>query len=266
MKRGVNVEMYEIKVPISAIRALSNEQRYAYYLLGHMFNELMFLQKLAGFSVSTMTRHSDKRPSRTNPEQAQALFLFRIASAKVWEAVKSIRSDVVRQVLCGDIFPCMIDGESRLKALNVAINSAQWLPAIRNGIGFHYPAFDRWEDFVTPGDDWVDDSVFLSSRSGNVFYDGSDAIVKHWMFRQKSSKMPTDGIAPLIDDMIHLLTETTNFLQEVLGVFLEHLLLEGNGQGKAKKVGKVKAPAYQEVTIPFWIGMPASERDSLDLA
>lgn len=261
-----SVEMYEIKVPLAAIRKLSDEQRYVYYLLGHMFNELMFLQKLAGFSVSTMSRHTDNRPARTNPEQAQALFLFRLTSAKVWEAVGALRKKEMSLVLRNDIFPHMPDGPARMKALNVAISGAEWLPEVRNGIGFHFPTFDRWKDFVTPTDDWLDDSVYMGSRSGNVFYDGSEAIVKHWMFSQKNNMTPADGIAPLVDEMIQFLTETTDFLQDVLGVFLSEFLLEDQGHGKAKKIGQVNAPHYQEVTLPFWVSMPAAERTDLDRA
>lgn len=261
-----SVEMYELKVPVAAIRKLSVEQRYVYYSLGHIFNELMFLQKLVGFAMSTMAKHKDQRPARINPEQAQALFLFRLASAKVWEAVDTIRKREMSIVLRNDIFPHMPDGASRLKALNAIVSGADWLPEVRNGIGFHFPTFHRWKDFVTPTDDWVDDSVYMGSRSGNVFYDGSESVVKNWMFSQKKGMMPKEGVAPLIDEMIELLTATTNLLEDILGTFLTALLLDEKGQGKAKKVGKVQAPQYQAVTLPFWVSMPPSERTKLDRA
>ena len=39
------VEMYTLSVPLDAIKKLSDEQRFAYYLLGHIFNELICLKK-----------------------------------------------------------------------------------------------------------------------------------------------------------------------------------------------------------------------------
>ena len=261
-----SVEMYELKVPLAAIRKLSNEQRYVYYLLGHMFNELMFLQKLAGFAVSTMNKHTDRRPARANPEQAQALFLFRMSSAKVWEAVETIRKKDMSMVLRTDIFPHMPDGQSRLDDLNATVSAAKWLPEIRNGMGFHFPTMERWKDFVTPADDWVDDSVYLGPGSGHTFYDGSDAIVKHWMFSQKKGMVPKEGVVPLINEMIELLTKTTNFLEDVMGAFVAEFLLKGKGQGKAKMVGKIQAPQYHSVTLPFWVSMPPAKRAELDRA
>ena len=36
------IEVHRLKIPIAAVLSLSPKARYAYYLLGHMFNELMF--------------------------------------------------------------------------------------------------------------------------------------------------------------------------------------------------------------------------------
>ncbi len=53
-----SVEMYALGVPLDAIKKLSNEQRFAYYLLGHIFNELMCLQKLVAFALAPVTQPS----------------------------------------------------------------------------------------------------------------------------------------------------------------------------------------------------------------
>ena len=75
-----SVEMYALIVPLDAIKKLSEEQRFAYYLLGHMFNEVMCLQKLVGFALP---KHDDVRPARQRPELGQAMFLFRLACGKI---------------------------------------------------------------------------------------------------------------------------------------------------------------------------------------
>ena len=117
-----SVEMYSLTVPLDSVKALSNERRFAYYLLGHIFNELMCLQKLVCFALP---KHDDRRPARLRPELGQALFLFRLACGKIWEASKAIRENKELAVtLIQDILPRMPDGMSRLKALNAAINDA----------------------------------------------------------------------------------------------------------------------------------------------
>ena len=241
-----SVEMHEIRVPLEAVKRLSDEDRYSYYVLGHMFNELMCLQKLVGFALS---KHDDRRPARLRPEYAQALFLFRMASSKIWEATLSLRSKEVAATLRKAILPRMANGTDRLKALNAAVNAARWLADMRNGIGFHFPSFAQWKPFTTPDGDWVDDVIFVGNQAGNTFYDASDSIAQHWMFRQYDSDVRA-SVDPLINEMIGLLRTVNSFLEDTLGVFVAEVLLAGNGQRKT--VGKVIAPLHDRVSIPFW--------------
>jgi hypothetical protein len=85
-----SVEIHEIRIPVAKIAALTVQERYTYSMLGHMFNELMCLQKLVAFS---MPKHNDYRPARIRPEFSQTSFLFRIASSKIWEAIIKLRKN-----------------------------------------------------------------------------------------------------------------------------------------------------------------------------
>lgn len=85
-----SIDIYEIRIPLDAVKKLSDEDRFSYYLLGHIFNELMSLQKIVGFALP---KHDDVRPARVRPEHAQAMFLFRIASGKIWEAICLVPCD-----------------------------------------------------------------------------------------------------------------------------------------------------------------------------
>ena len=143
----------------------------------------------------------------------------------------------------------MADGPERLKALNAAINAARWLADMRNGMGFHFPSFAQWKPFTTPDDDWVDDFIFVGNQTGNTFYDASDSIAQHWMFRQYAPDVRA-AVDPLINEMIGLLRVMNSFLEDTLGVFVAEVLLAGNGQHKI--VGKVVAPLHDKVSIPFW--------------
>ena len=55
------VAVQRITVSSDRVLALSSEERYAYYMLGHFFNELMLLQKLLAFALP---KHDDNRPLR----------------------------------------------------------------------------------------------------------------------------------------------------------------------------------------------------------
>jgi hypothetical protein len=245
--------MLALSVPVTAIKKLSDEQRFAYYLLGHIFNELMCLQKLIGFALP---KHDDRRPARLRPELGQAMFLFRLASGKIWEASKAIReTKELAKTLREDVLPLLPDGLKRLKELNAAVNSATWLSPLRNGMGFHFPNFERWSSHVVPDESWVDDLVFLGDKSGNTYYDAADTVAQAWMFEQYGTVDLRNAVDPLIGQMIDLLRIMNSFLEDALGVFVAEVILEG--PAKPQHVGKVLAPEFERVFIPFWTAMPS---------
>jgi hypothetical protein len=148
----------------------------------------------------------------------------------------------------------MVDGPARLKALNVAINEAPWLSPLRNGMGFHAPAFEDWKSHVTPDESWVDDFVFLGDQSGNTFYDAADSVAQSWMFSQFGVTKVRDAIDPLISQMIELLRAMSTFLEDCLMVFIGEVIF--HGQVTREYVGKVLSPQHDQVSVPFWTAMP----------
>ena len=174
-----NITIKELTVPVAAIESMSPEQRYAYYLLGHIFNELIFLQKLITFA---MPKHSDIRTVHLDPELAQALFILRIASAKVWEANKCLSKGAAALVLKQTIFPLFPDGRVMLDTLQNKLTKAEWLSHIRNKLSFHYPKIGDWCDVTTPTKTWIDDSILMGELSSNLFYSASESVAQHWMF------------------------------------------------------------------------------------
>ncbi len=250
-----SVEIFSLTVPLDAVKRLTDERRFAYYLLGHTFNELICLQKLVAFALP---KHNDHRPARLRPELGQAMFLFRLASGKIWEASKAIRENKeLASTLREDVLPRMPGGMERLKALNAAINGARWLSPLRNGIGFHFPTFERWKSHVVPDEFWVDDVVFLGERTGNTYYDAADTVAQAWMFEQYGAADLQAAVDPLITEMIDLLRLMNSFLEDALGTFIAEVVMDC--PSKPQLVGKVLAPEFARVSIPFWTAMPARD-------
>jgi len=251
MTKHRSVEMFEVRIPVDAVKRLTQEQRYTYYVLGHMFNELMCLQKLCGFALP---KHEDMRPARRRPELAQAMLLFRLASSKAWEAKLALDSKEVSQTLTKMVLPHVEGGADRRKALNDRISSAKWLGPLRNGLGFHAPKFSEWDEHITPTSEWVDDVLYVGRQSGNVFYEAAEAIAQAWTLKTCAVGEQPDS---LVEQMIALLVEFTNYLAEVIGVFVAHVILVDIG--KMKPIGKTLAPEFGSVAIPFWTSMPLQD-------
>ncbi len=250
-----SVEIQEVRLPIAKIAEPSSQERHTYYMLGHMFNELMCLQKLASF---TMPKHKDRRPARIRPELSQTMLIFRLASSKLWEAIIKLRRDEIRLILAKNVLPKMSDGTRRWKDLNDAVNSASWLKVVRDGIGFHFPEYKDWTRFITPNADWVDDVIFVGERSGNTFYDAADNLAQVWMFGRKSGASVTVNVAPMINQMLDLLHTMNSFLEDSLGIFIAEFILESKGE--RTPIGKVIAPEYEDIAIPFWTAFKQTRR------
>lgn len=250
-----SVQVIELRVPIDRVRSLSEGQRYTYYLLGFIFNELMCLRKLISFSLQQ--RGADMRPVRLNAETSQILLLFRIACAKLWEAQLKLNSKEVSGVLRKDVWPHWPAGAAALKAVNKAVSDAEWLPRVRNGLGFHYPSVTDWRAYIAPTDDWVDDIIYAGPETGNHFYDAAESVAKHHMFGFDAPMQP-EQVKRTIEEMISLLGKMSDVVEESLGTFIANHLLAQDPLGGP--VHAISAPKYTEQRIPFWTEMSGAKK------
>ena len=246
--------MLRLRIPLSHVIALSQHERYVYYMLGHFFNELMFLQKLLKFVIPT---HDDTRPFRQQPESGQAMFVFRLAAGKLFEAKLALNKEAMSAVLRESFLPLVPDAKERLKEFNRSTENGKWLAGLRNDHSFHYPSFEQWSALVQPSDTWTADDIFMANQSGNVFYAGSDALAQHWMFGQLNSKNPREAVGPMIDSLIDFLRQFNSLVEDILGAFVATRLVPA-GEG-ASPVGSVVSPQFDSIRVPFWTVMPKTK-------
>lgn len=251
-----SISVLEVRISIERIRAMSSEQRYTYYLLGFICNELTALRKLTSFAL-LQARGGDTRPVRTNADMSQVLMLFRIACAKVWEAHQKLHSKPISHVLRMDVYPEWPTGPELLKRLNKAIADADWLTHIRNTLAFHYPSLTEWEPQITPDDRWVDDLLYLGTETGNTFYDAAESVVKHHMFSGRADSV--EQVVQMVDDMIDLLTLTTDFVEQAVGMLMTVKLIDALPDGPKHQLS---APSFFQMRLPFWTVMPKKKNDA----
>ena len=78
------------------------------------------------------------------------------------------------------------------------------------------------------------------------------------MFDQYGAVDVKSAVDPLIEQMIELLGMMNSFLEDVLGTFIAEVILEGSVTRQA--AGKVLAPEFGSVAVPFWTAMPAKSK------
>lgn len=151
-----------IDVPVSQVKLLTQHERYAYYLLGHFFNELMFLQKLLHFAIP---KHDDSRQLRQLPEYGQLMFIARIAAGKLWEAKRALEERDLSRVIEASFLTLAQNSKQSLIAWKRRIAKAKWPELLRNGHSFHYPKYSQWSQLVQTDPTWVDDQILLVTLS-----------------------------------------------------------------------------------------------------
>jgi hypothetical protein len=247
------IRITRLDVPAARVAELTAQERYVYYLLGHFFNELNFLQKLLHFAIP---KHDDNRPVRQVPEYGQLFFVARIVVGKLWEANVAIDKPEFSKTLAASFTPLMASGADRLKSWSARIAKAKWPVRLRDTHSFHYPTFHQWKKVTQPDPTWEDDRIFQAKESGNVFYAGSDATASHWMFGQMDLADPRKAVDPMVDELISLLGEFTAAVEDVLGTFVVKRLIGSEGIVETDE-GTVETGLFEHVSIPFWTNMPA---------
>jgi hypothetical protein len=95
----------------------------------------------------------------------------------------------------------------------------------------------------------------LSNQSGNTYYDAADTVAQAFMFQQYGVTDLKEAVDPLIGQMIDLLGQMNSFLEDALGTFISEVILDS--PVTRKPAGKVLAPEFKNVSMPFWTAMPS---------
>jgi hypothetical protein len=242
------VEIKEFRIPVEKVISLTPHQRYTYYLLGHVFNELMSLQKLIGFAIP---KHEDETPARIRAENAQLFFLFRLAASKLFEFERVLNKKEFRISLEELVFITSPELKGKLREFNKAMGNAAWLGRMRNGMGFHYPNFLEWESYTTPDSTWIDDVIYVGSETGNTFYDASATVAMHWMFDKYRDFDVGDSVVPLADEIVELIKNGNNLVEALVAT----IAIIAAPDSRPLPAGKILAPEHDMITIPYWTHM-----------
>ena len=96
----MKAELHRLILSSEKMVALGPQERYVFVLAGHIFNELMLLQKL----VHTSRRPPDAPVPVLDASVGLSMFMLRLLAAKTHEAVDVLSKQSVRDVLIRDYF------------------------------------------------------------------------------------------------------------------------------------------------------------------
>ena len=175
----MEAEITRLELSGDALRGLSPERRYLFSLAGHIFNEIMLLQKWLHVSRAP--------PGQITPQLDASvdisMLLVRLVSAKVYEALgpdtltKASTDTLLRADMLG-----LVDGlEEKWNTALVQYAGLEWLGWVRNKCGFHYMSPGQWIPHLT--DDLCEGAyVYIGKRYADTLYHWAEisASMQHY--------------------------------------------------------------------------------------
>lgn len=211
----MKAKVQKLSLLAERLQGLSPQQRYVFALTGHVFNELMLLMKWA---------HVSRRPpGKPRPAEDAAvgisMFLLRILSAKVHEALDVLSKNSVGEILRADYFGKVQGLTDQWDAALKQHQDLEWISWIRNKGGFHYMNAAQWGPHLT--DELCDGAyVWIGARYGDTYFHWAEMAASLPVMRHVNDAEPFEGLAQMLSQLGELLSVVTSCLARGLQAFL----------------------------------------------
>jgi hypothetical protein len=239
------VELHRLNLSAAKLEALPPEELYVFALAGHIFNELMMLQKMVLAGAPPLESH----PFVQDAGVARAIFSLRLLVGKTHEAMKSLSKQSVISVLKARFFN-RVDGlTEKWDAARTSHDTMPWLVKVRNQRAFHYMNQEQWLPHITPeltGGAYI----ILGTTYGNTLFQWQEVAAGLPMLKLVNEADPLEGgIGEMLDAMGDLLRDLTACLAEALQAYMFEVLTD---EGALEDAQHLPAGLLSEVSVPYF--------------
>jgi len=220
-----SITLHYQKIPTDQFTALPIEQQYCLLVLGHVHDELNWIQRMA-FLATRPVRY--RREVFRQGQMMQSLMLARLFFAKLLEFSNLIESQnsPVKLFITENYRPGKIDeGKQRVNELLDQFNAEKWIRLARNKHFMHYPSLnDVKATLEDPQIRW-DLEIYHGTRSNNTFYPTSDVLANYAWFRLVNPGAPMEGLGDALDLLSAISRLTLSTLEESIGYYVDRNLM-----------------------------------------
>ncbi|MCW0232513.1 MAG: hypothetical protein OJJ21_02830 [Ferrovibrio sp.] len=242
------VEIYTLQLSKEKLLNSPNVERNLFFLLGHLANDLLILNRL--FLITAQSTHirDDSFVKRFNT--AQALLIGKIITSKLhegWELTKKLYFIKEVSQKYDKVMP--EPGKQALKALKRYFGKANIATSIRNEFGFHYP-INRIDKTIKNINESEELLLYLSPASSNTLYYACDLIPNHEMIHSIGEENMQKSYDRLIDETAKCVKNFNDFIQNYMIAFIEsNDVLEGDA-GDRPTITYKSAPKLKHFKMP----------------
>lgn len=193
------MKIYEIKLTRGQFLSLPENERPLFFQLGHVFNELSFLNKLL-YMVSDPDLEGIERKGMT----VQSMIVARIFTGKVFEAWLMLDKELFKKNLMLELSPHLPEEAIQsLKELKSYFGKNNLLSIIRNKFSFHYLS-EHIEEVFNNTDNEKEYSLLLGSTDANTMHDYAEQIASFGMLQKTGEKSWQEAMDKIIGDLIKI--------------------------------------------------------------
>lgn len=245
-----------IKVPFGALERLSAPERYSLFILGHIFNEIMALNRMVLLCQPKDTT------LRSNAVQAgfgfNGMFYLRLLAGKLYESTLVLRAKEVSAFLTTHCFPHLkFDGVATLKKFNQKTSKCKWLNAARNGHSMHYPTFEQTHPTLQRlQEGGAGFEFFVGDRHGETLFWSSDVLASAAFASEANSLDHGEGLKQISDDLYEISQLLLKLTAESINAFVVHHWRGDKKYSNAVKVrdvSKFEIPDFSRFELPYFI-------------
>ncbi len=224
-KTAGSITLYHQRIPREKFDALSEEQRYCFLLLGHIHDEISWLQRMS-YVASRSGSSGGELHSAGN--MMQVTFLVRLLLGKLFEFQKLLAPEQspIRKFI-GEYFSPdnKTGGEERLAKVLAMYETEDWLKIARNKHFLHYPTLGDVRDTLNDPNIVWEVAIAHGKQSSNTFYPASSVMANYSWFRLVNPVEPMKGLEAALDATRKLSSMTLETLEQSIGFFVDTALV-----------------------------------------
>lgn len=258
------------KVVVPLGQDFSYGDKYSIYILGHIYNEIMFIQKLL-----VMAR--PRAESQSSAEQADnvfvSMFFLRLLAGKLFEAGEILKRKEVYNFILTKCWPAVAEEElprckEEFSSTLRRINRSKWLNSARNGHAMHYPDMDQCRKAIERLESGnAGYEFFVGDNVGETLFRSSDIMAGASFIFEADDDNWQGGFREILDELSDVAGLLLGVLHDAILAFSVELK-DGASGAKAKYSEKVKVkdvkkfefPESKDIKLPYFLHISNDDR------
>ncbi len=251
LKPSRTITLFHQIVPKANFDALSDDDKYCFLLLGHIHDEISWLQRMAYAAAKDGPSGNHVEDSA---QMMQTTFLARLFLGKIFEFnVVLEKNNLLKEFLSTHYDPeNPAVGKAKVEEIITNFEQNSWIRTARNKHFLHYPSRSDANEILTSPDIAWEVEIYHGKHSSNTFYPTSDVMANLAWFRLVEPNNPIAGLGIALERLQVIARASLDALEVSIGHFINERLVELSNNRQIS----IKAPeTFADFKLHYFLKM-----------